>query len=217
MTHGTEPFRFWVLDDAAKTLPVDVIPPPSWGGWEAHYENDCERGKRTTRQFGSLPAVRGTLDALRSAESVAYWSERVGLELEDDPTLHGGGLHVMAPGGRLAVHLDYDRHPVYHLPRRRALNIVAFLHPAWQSAWGGALQLCDPLGEPVVSIEPAPGRLVAFEVSDLSYHGVEPVTGPAERVSVALSLLAPAGPANVRLRALFLPTRKPVESQPSIG
>jgi hypothetical protein len=42
---------------------------------------------------------------------------------------------------------------------------------------------------------------------DLSYHGVEPITGPAERVSVAAYYLTPAAPANTRRRALFLPRR----------
>lgn len=150
---------------------------------------------RTAKPWAGLP-------------DAAWWSARLGYAVEPDPTMHGGGLHVTAPGGHLNCHLDYDRHPV--LPgRRRALNVILFLHPAWEPGWGGEFYLADPLGRPVASLAPEPGAVVAFEVSDVSYHGVLPVTGPAERVSYAEYYLAPAGPEHTRERALFMPTRGP--------
>lgn len=206
MTAGTEPVRWWILDRAI--VPVtEPAPPADDPIWEARYTADCERGKRTTRNLDDMPEIAGAVAAMRT--SAVLWGVSLGYPVTDDPTLHGGGLHVMEPGAELAVHLDYDRHP--HLPdKRRALNLIAFLNAEWDASWGGALVLCDPFGAVVRRFPPVPGRLVAFEVGDLSYHGVERITGPAERVTAAVNFLSPAGVVNTRRRALFLPRRDSV-------
>jgi hypothetical protein len=194
--------QHWIFD--YEFQPRTDTPSRDWPGWEVRYDNDCERGKRTTRDLSTLPGHLDVLGVLRRSAEV--WSRRLGYDVTDDPTLHGGGLHVTEPGGHLQTHLDYDLHPL--VPgKRRALNLIAFLHAIWEPTWGGALVLCDPSGTVTHRIEPTPGRLVAFEVSDLSYHGVEPVTGPADRVSVAAYFLSDAGPRNTRRRALFVPRR----------
>lgn len=205
--YGTDPVRWWAFDGAVR--PVELFRVPlahDRAAWEARYDNDAERGKRTTRHAHWLDFVApGLFPALRGR--AAEWSARLGYPVEDDPTMHGGGLHVTAPGGWLSTHLDYDLHP--HVPgKRRALNLIAFLNPEWRPEWGGALVLCDPMGGVVTRLAPRPGRLVAFEVGDLSYHGVEPVAAAApERVTAAVYYLSAAGPANTRRRALFLPNR----------
>jgi len=121
----------------------------------------------------------------------------------------------MSPGGWLNCHLDYDVHP--YLPQyRRALNIVAFLHDEWDPAWGGQFYLADPFGNPTLLFPPLPGRVVAFEVSDWSYHGVLPISPKAkERVSAAVYYLFDAAHerkcdqrVRIRKRAMFLPTRR---------
>lgn len=202
---GTDPVRWWVFDDWLPP-PAEPVPPADWPGWEARYENPCESGKRTTRRPDEVYRRDNPFGLLTSPSVAAEWSARLGYPVEHDPTMHGGGLHVTAPGGRLGIHLDYDRHPVL-TAKRRALNLILFLHPRWEPDWGGALLLCDPMGVVVTRIEPLPGRLVAFEVGDLSYHGVGEVTGPAERVSGAAYLLSDAGPRHTRRRAMFLPPR----------
>lgn len=206
VAHGGDPVRWWAFDGVVEPIDLRRLPLAHDGtAWEARYDNDAERLKRTTRFAHWLGYVApGLFPHLRG--QAAEWSGRLGYAVEDDPTLHGGGLHVTAPGGHLATHLDYDRHP-HITDRRRALNLIAFLNPEWREEWGGALVLCDPLGAVVTRLYPRPGRLVAFEVGDLSYHGVEPVTGPAERVTAAVYYLSAATPANTRRRALFLPAR----------
>ena len=212
-THGKVPVRWWSEPGAVRAVDLADIPAAEWGGWEARYENDAEHLKRTTRKLTGLSsAVRDVFRNLRG--SVGAWSTRLGYPVEDDPLLHGGGLHVTEPGGHLSTHLDYDRHPKYP-SKRRAVNLIAFLNPEWRPEWGGALVLCDPEGKVVERIVPEPGKVVAFEVGDLSYHGVEPVTGPVPRVTAAVYFLSEAGPGNTRRRALFLPSRKikPVETR----
>lgn len=204
LTINTNPVRHWIEDDWADVSKLPEIPGNWWAGWEACYNNDVERGKRTARDIGMLAGYGALITRLR--DCAATWSHRLGYYLSDDPQLHGGGLHVTTPGGFLGTHLDYARHPHYR-DKRRALNLILFTHPEWQSEWGGQFYLADTNGHPVVTIEPRPGRLLAFETNDLSYHGVKPVTGPCDRVSLAVYYLADATERDTRTRALFIPNR----------
>lgn len=201
VVEGVEPVRWFLMDNWCE--PLSSVKPKSWSGWEARYDNDCEHGKRTCRNLDCE-----TLGIVCFMEAMlGECQKRFGIEeLTTDPELHGGGLHVMEPGGWLNTHLDYDRHPMFP-EKRRAVNLIAFVHERWESEWGGEFVLTDPMGNVVTSIEPKPGRLIAFETNDLSYHGVSPITGPCERASVAVYLLAPAGAHNTRQRALFIPNR----------
>lgn len=203
---GDTPVKWWVFDNwCSPCETVGEIPPPASPVWEAVYANDCERGKRTTRATGVIPHYDAVLARMRAG--AGEWSARLGYPVEDDPTLHGGGLHVTAPSGYLQTHLDYDLHPIV-LGKRRALNLIAFLNPEWREEWGGAFVLTDPMGVVVRRILPEPGRLIAFEVCDTSYHGVEKITGPVERITAAAYYLSAATPGNTRRRALFLPCRE---------
>jgi hypothetical protein len=207
---GADPVKWFVIDGWCEPEPGWTVPGPDWPGWEVHYTADVERGKRTTRHLWGWVGER--VERLQSLLTLWECARRFGFVALPDPSLHGGGVHVMPPGSDLGCHIDYDRHPnrektPYIAGTRRAVNLIAFCHPRWEAGWGGEFYLADTDGNPVVTLEPKPGRLVAFETNDLSYHGVLPVTGPAERVSVAVYLLEPAGPGNVRTRAMFLPRR----------
>lgn len=194
---GGEPVRWVVRDGWADVSSLPPVPAAAWPGWEAGYDNDCERGKRTARVLDALPGYAGLLRRVAADPPGGT---------EPDPGLWGGGLHVTAPGGHLNCHLDYALHP--KLPgKRRAANAVLFCHREWREEWGGKLYFADPLGNPIVWIDPVPGRLVVWENNDMAYHGVFPVRGPAERVTLCVSFLAPARPTDTRRRALFLPTR----------
>lgn len=210
---GDQPFRHWVIDRYCEPIPPDELPKSEWDGWEVHYDNDLERGKRTSRAIADLPDSIGEVFAeLRDPLLIRGWAHRVGIDgLEDDPKMHGGGLHCMLPGGWLQTHVDYETHPVYqHMERR--VNLIAFLHPEWRPEWGGQLLLTDPAGKPVVEIDPLPGRLVAFECGPASYHGVRRLSSAAPpRVSAAVYWLAPRRPTATRRRALFIPNRQAPE------
>lgn len=204
MTAGLAPFRHWIIDGWCD--PCGPLPPVDW---EANYENDCERGKRTTRDVFALPAdYRAVFARLGAAHTVDEWVERTNIPgLSFDGSLHGAGLHVTEPGGFLQVHVDYERHP-YRPHMERRLSLIAFLHAEWRPEWGGELLLCDPTGRAAVRLEPRPGRLVAFEGGPASYHGVRRTAADAPpRVTAAAYCLAPARASAARLRACFLPNR----------
>jgi hypothetical protein len=206
LTHSDTPFPYWVIDRWCRPVSYEALPGIFWEEWEVGYSNDCERGKRTTRTIPD--GFEKVFGRLRSPDTVARWAGLTGIpDLVDDPNMHGGGLHVMPAGGWLQGHVDYARHP--KLPdMERRLNLIAFLHPEWRPAWGGRLLLMDAVGRTVAAIDPLPGRLVAFETGDTSYHGVQRVAADAPpRVSAAVYYLAPLRPNVVRQRALFFPNR----------
>ena len=114
-----------------------------------------------------------------------------------DDKLVGGGMHVSGPGGRLDVHVDFNYNEESHLHRR--LNILIYLNPVWQPAWGGEIELWDEqVKECGQRLLPALNRCVIFETTNKSYHGVRPITAPVgiERKSFAgyyYTAEAPAG------------------------
>lgn len=144
---------------AAESWPVDS---PAWH----RYNSPLER-KAALNDWTAMPeSVRALLRLL-----LAYpaW-EPLGLEpLVPDVSLWGAGLHELAAGGHLDVHLDSDRHP--HSGYERRANAILFLHD-WDPAWGGALEFWSPdVSTRQAEIYPALNRLVLFETSDASPHG----------------------------------------------
>jgi len=118
-------------------------------------------------------AARGFLDAL---------SEITGIpRLLADPDLNGGGIHMTGPTGRLDVHVDFNylREKDWH----RRLNILLYLNPDWEDSWGGHVELWDQRVRVCHhSFMPVLNRCVIFETSDISYHGVAPVTCPPDKI-----------------------------------
>jgi len=114
-----------------------------------------------------------------------------------DNELVGGGIHITGPGGRLDVHVDFNYIEERKLHRR--LNLLLYLNPTWQDQWGGHFQLWD---EDVKSCKatfaPIFNRCVIFETSNISYHGVVPVSpeAGAPRKSFAAYYYTREAPAN---------------------
>jgi Rps23 Pro-64 3,4-dihydroxylase Tpa1-like proline 4-hydroxylase len=102
-----------------------------------------------------------------------------------DKTLAGGGMHLTGSGGRLDVHVDFNilgeqlgEHRLF-----RRLNILLYLNPSWQEAWGGHIELWDKDVKTChARCVPALNRCLIFETSEISYHGVTPITAPADVV-----------------------------------
>jgi hypothetical protein len=192
----------WTVPDG-----VADLPPRDWPGWEVAYDNDVERGKRTTRRWADLPGrLPNYFHNLYHPDAV--WPGYDVPGLRTDPHLHGAGLHVMDAGAWLQVHVDYEVWP-HGRDLERRINEVVFLNPEWRPEWGGQLLLCDPSGRVVKEIEPRWGRVAAFECGPASFHGVRQISSDAPpRVTAANYLLAPARPTAVRTRATFLPNRQ---------
>ncbi len=184
------------------TLPDAANPAWVW------YLNDCEFLKRTCRDANVLNDAWVTLLDWLNAQSSELGKRFVGEPLQSDPTLHGAGLHVVDPGGRLQSHLDGRIHP--HTGLERRLNVVLFLNPVWLERWGGALEFYGDDGETVVHrVFPAFNRAVFFEPNEGCYHGVQRVATHAEpRITAAVNYFATASYGVCRKRSLFVPRRK---------
>jgi hypothetical protein len=97
--------------------------------------------------------------------------------LVSDPCFGGGGMHLTSSSGRLDVHVDYNYRTEDDLFRR--LNILLYLNPVWEEAWGGKIELWNAdVTRCVQSWSPVLNRCLVFETSEISFHGVTPIRCP---------------------------------------
>lgn len=181
------------------------------------YNNPIEK-KYACDDIRAFPVPIATLiHFLNSTHFLQHLEKITGIDnLQSDPYLHGGGLHLIKRGGKLDMHLDYSIHPKLQLERR--LNLIIYLPKEWKSQWGGDLQLWNQnMTECVKRVEITPNRAVIFETGDLSYHGhPDPLTSPegVTRNSIALYYLTKPRPnASTRPRALFVARPQDDKSQ----
>jgi hypothetical protein len=114
-----------------------------------------------------------------------------------DEELSGGGMHITGPGGRLDVHVDFNY--LEHRALHRRLNLLLYLNPVWKGEWGGHIQLWDKdVKTCQQDLEPVLNRCVIFETSEISFHGVTPVTNaaPFPRISFATYFYTREAPPN---------------------
>jgi hypothetical protein len=114
-----------------------------------------------------------------------------------DKQLVGGGIHVTGPGGRLDVHVDFNFIEERKLHRR--LNLLLYLNSPWEDRWGGQFQLWDKdVKHCEATFAPLFNRCVIFETSEISYHGVVPVSpdAPSPRKSFATYYYTREAPAH---------------------
>jgi len=132
--------------------------------------SDASRYPPPVAQLNALLASEGFLRDLSYITGIP--------ELLADDELVGGGIHVTGPGGRLDVHIDFNFIPERKLHRR--LNLLLYLNSRWQDRWGGQFQLWDQdVKQCQAAFAPIFNRCVIFETSEISYHGVVPISADA--------------------------------------
>jgi hypothetical protein len=139
-----------------------------------------ERKKIQISDASKYPPPIAELNALLASNSflaeLSYITEIP--RLLADEKLVGGGIHITGPGGRLDVHVDFNYIPDRKLHRR--LNLLLYLNSPWEETWGGQFQLWDKeVRRCKASFVPILNRCVIFETSEISYHGVLPVSTDA--------------------------------------
>jgi hypothetical protein len=122
--------------------------------------------------------VKRLAEALASKAFTDTLAEMSGIkDLLWDDGFAGGGMHQTARSGRLDVHVDFNWLQEKNLYRR--LNLLLYLNPEWDSAWGGDVELWDQdVKVRHQSVSPKLNRCLIFETSEISYHGVTPVHCP---------------------------------------
>ncbi|MBL8272929.1 MAG: 2OG-Fe(II) oxygenase [Xanthomonadales bacterium] len=181
-----EPFRHVVIDgffrdEYARALLATF---PAFESGDARNEAGELGGKSVVEQIRALGGAWAALDdAIQAPEFLGLVSRITGIpDLLYDPWYFGGGTHENREGQDLDPHVDFNRHPVERWHRR--LNLIVYLNPEWQDAWGGSLELhSDPRApdDRVSLVTPLYNRCVIFETTETSWHGFSRIALPPER------------------------------------
>jgi len=126
------------------------------------------------------PAIKKLSNLLASDEYVQMWSDLTGVpNLLADATLTGGGIHETNSGGHLDVHVDFNYNNEAQTHRR--LNILIYFNKDWKKEYGGYLDVWDKdVKKCYGSFEPKFNRACGFLTSEISFHGVTPLTCPPD-------------------------------------
>jgi hypothetical protein len=160
----------------------------------------------------SGPAARDIQSLFCTPQFVSFVEELTGIsDLTPDPTHFFGGLHVSPPGAFQALHLDFRVHPITGMFHR--VNVLVYLNSDWQDAYGGQLELWESDKTACAkSILPVAGRVVIFETTPSSFHGVpEPIRCPPgrARLSLASYFYTDTPGANDQRQPYFLRPKRP--------
>lgn len=133
--------------------------------------------------------TKSLLQFLNSSEFIDFLQTICGVSepLIPDPHFLGGGLHETKRGGFLKVHADFCKHPETSLDRR--VNLLIFLNKNWRNSYKGDLTLFDKNMQNSKKISPNFNKIVIFNTTDFTYHGVpDPIQCPeyVSRKSLAL-------------------------------
>jgi 2OG-Fe(II) oxygenase superfamily len=196
-----QPFPHLVLDglfdpDLLRAI-IDEFPKPGDIEWIAYKSvREIKLASNRDEHFG--PLTRILLYHLNSAPFLSFLSEVAGIEgLVADSYFDGGGMHQIQRGGKLAIHADFNRHPMTGLDRR--LNALLYLNPDWREEYGGHLELWDSdMTGCVRKVLPVFNRMIVFGTTDCTYHGhPDPLACPEgmTRKSLALYYFSKGRPA----------------------
>lgn len=186
-----EPFAHIVIDDFLPEAPLrralEAYPGVDEIDWQC-FANTNET-KRAFSRVEELPsAVREVLYFMNSAPMMGFLERLTGIDgLIPDPYYVGGGLHQIERGGKLEVHVDFNRLQSLRLDRRA--NMILFLNEDWDESYGGHLELWEPdLSARVKAVLPVFNRCVIFSTTSESMHGhPDPLSCPVGRTRKSLA------------------------------
>ena len=135
------------------------------------------------------PYARALISIMNSGMFIEFLEKLTGISgLLPDPHLTGGGLHQIMPGGKLSLHVDFNKYQRKNLERR--LNILCYLNENWEDSYGGYLELWDKdVTKAEVKILPIFNRVALFSTTEISWHGhPDPLNCPSDRTRRSVAL-----------------------------
>lgn len=135
------------------------------------------------------PYTRNLFYALNSRPFLVFLEELTCIQgLIPDPYFSGGGVHVVANGGHLDIHADFNHHGKLNLERR--INVLIYINKDWREEWGGSFEVWNKsMTEQVAKFAPLFNRMCCFNIGSDTFHGnPDPVnhTDGEPRMSLAL-------------------------------
>ena len=150
--------------------------------------------KYTFKQLDEVPSLlRDITFAIQSPRVVAAVERITGMpEQVPDPRLYAGGISLMARGDYLNPHIDNSHDGERRL--YRTLNLLYYVTPGWEQAFGGHLELWDDGVRRPAVVASRFNRLVIMETNRHSWHSVSPVVADGERCCVSNYYFSPRSP-----------------------
>ena len=175
-----KPFPFISIDDLFNPADLDAVndafPSPKEMDFYK-YDNPLEK-KLAMDQVSKLPDAIGNLLLYMNTPPILKFLETLtGIDnLISDPYFRGGGIHQSPAGGKLDVHIDFNKYTKFDLDRR--INLIIYLNKDWDESYGGELELWDGyhdgkkhhLTTKAASILPIFNRVAIFNTSEKSYR-----------------------------------------------
>lgn len=177
-----KPWPHMVIDDF---LPEDIaqeafmaFPAADDPVWRRHGREftggDKARKLEMAKREAMPEALQRIVDLIHGDTALAKFRAMTGFDdLEADPSLYGGGLNLVEPGGFLKPHADFNW--AEHLKAYRTVNVLLYLNFGWKPGDGGELELWAD-GKVARRIEPIGNRCVIFTTTDDAVHGYGPVS-----------------------------------------
>jgi hypothetical protein len=186
------PFPHAVIDGVLPEAVLDAVvaefPDPD-RTWRSFDDRNQKKFGATAAEAELGDVTRNVLAEFNGAAFLGFVQALTGIDepLIPDPHYKGGGLHQIPPGGYLAVHADFNLHPLFNLDRR--VNVLLYLNRDWDPAWGGQLELWDrSMTRAEKRIDPVFNRMVIFSITDTAFHGhPDPLRCPPGRARRSLA------------------------------
>jgi hypothetical protein len=207
-----KPYSYVVIDNFFKKDLLDKValsfPPLKDDKWFrfrdkiGDFDNIFESGMNAISKPDIMPTTcQSFLYNLNSMSFCKTLEKLTGIEnIQPDDYWHYSGLRINTPGAHQLIHSDALFHP--HLKKRKILTFMLYLTKNWKEEDEGCLEIWDNEMEKCVhKIEPLFNRVVIFENTKTSYHGV--TKNNHFRKAITMSYLLNEYDEN-RWRALFV-------------
>ena len=159
-------------DDVARAVAAAFPQRPAMGG----YDSLKERKRVGVDMDAYDPILKDITFAFQDARVLRATEAITGIAtLNADANLYSSGLSAMGDGDFLNPHIDNSGNPLLNQYRR--INVLYYVTPGWNPAWGGLLELWDARRANPVALEPRFNRLVLMNTNRTSYHSVRPIRG----------------------------------------